>query len=471
MNAPASTNSAAAPLLVPHFIKGRLETGSGRSYDSRDLGAVFHTPATPLNDLFWPRTEPLPAADLKVAEVVDLLVALGERLHLDRNEWLQQALEASIRVSPLGRRILENCYRDIGRHLSKPMLEALLAASYRGNPAIDGWSAEQHGGRTARVRAFPPRLVHILAGNSPMVAAMTVARGALTRGVNLLKLPSNDLFTVTAILRTLADIAPDHPTTRSFAAAYWKGGDEGTESILFRAQYFDKLVAWGGDASIRHILKYLGPGLELIAFDPKVSISMIGREAFADDSDLDDVARRGASDVLGFNQDACNCSRYQFVEGSVEQVDRYCGLLQQYLGVDTQYGDGRAAPTPADIRAEVEVLRQMEPVYRVFGNYDGTGLVVRSDEPVDFHPSGKTVNVVMVDDLQDAVAFTTVATQTVGIYPPARKPLLRDRLAAAGAQRITTLGEVNMGVPGTPHDAFYPMHRFMRWVVQEGDEA
>ena len=100
------------------------------------------------------------------------------------------------------------------------------------------------------MRAYPPRLVHILAGNSPMVAAMTVARGALTRGVNLLKLPSNDLFTVTAILRTLAEIAPDHPTTRSFAAVYWRGGDERTESILFRPQYFDKLVAWGGGSTI-----------------------------------------------------------------------------------------------------------------------------------------------------------------------------------------------------------------------------
>ncbi len=473
MNITVSTSHEAAeePLLVPHFVKGQLIVGTDRSHFSRDLGANFYTPATPLNDLFWPRSQPLPAADLKVAEVIELLAAVGERLHLDRNEWLQQALEASIKVSPLGRRILENCYRDIGRHLSPPALNALIQSSYRGNPAIDGWSPERYGERSARVRAFPPRLVHILAGNSPMVAAMTVARGALTRGVNLLKLPSNDLFTVTAILRTLAEIAPDHPTTQSFAAVYWKGGDESTESILFRAQYFDKLVAWGGDASIRHILKYLGPGLELIAFDPKVSISMIGREAFASSAVLDDVARRGASDVMGFNQDACNCSRYQFIEGSVAQVDDYCERLHHYLGQNTLYGDGQAAPTPADIRGEVEVLRQMEPVYRVFGTYDGTGLVIRSDEPVDFHPSGKTVNVVMVNNLNDGVAHTTVATQTVGVYPAARKRELRDRLASAGAQRITTLGEVNMGVPGTPHDAFYPMHRFMRWVVDEGDEV
>jgi hypothetical protein len=36
-------------------------------------------------------------------------------------------------------------------------------------------------------------------------------RGALTKGVNLLKLPSNDLFTATAVLHAMAAVAPDRP--------------------------------------------------------------------------------------------------------------------------------------------------------------------------------------------------------------------------------------------------------------------
>ncbi|MGF6931130.1 hypothetical protein OKW41_000269 [Paraburkholderia sp. UCT70] len=57
---------------------------------------------------------------------------------------------------------------------------------------IDGWKARDVRGAPNRIRAFPPRLVHIMAGNSPMVTAMTVIRGALSKGVHLLKLPSND---------------------------------------------------------------------------------------------------------------------------------------------------------------------------------------------------------------------------------------------------------------------------------------
>jgi hypothetical protein len=333
---------------------------------------------------------------------------------------------------------------------------------------IDGWT-EREGGY--RLRAFPPRLVHVMAGNSPMVTALSIVRGALCKGVNLLKMPSNDLFTASAILRTMADIDPDHPVTRSFSTAYWKGGDEKVESVLYRAQYFDKIVVWGGESAVRHVQKYSGLGLEMISYDPKVSISMIGHEAFDSEESLQDVARRGAYDTLQFNQDACNASRYQFVEGTTEEADRYAKLLAEALACDVRYGDGTYKPTPNDIRNEVEMLKMLEPIYAVFGGYDGTGLVVRSDKPVDFHPDVKTVNVVPVEHLSDALRYVTVATQTVGVWPSPRCAELRDGLASAGTQRISTLGNAAgiHGYGGRPHDAGISLHRFVKWIIEDGE--
>jgi hypothetical protein len=119
------------------------------------------------------------------------------------------------------------------------------------------------------------------------------------------------------------------------------------------------------------------------------------------------------------------------------------------------------------------MLENLEPMYRLFGKYDGNGLVIRSDDPVSFSPTGKLVNVVRVDKLEDAVKYITVASQTIGIYPPAAKKSLRDALASAGAQRLVSLGDAN-GNPnepfgGTPHDASMPVSRFVRWVVESGD--
>ncbi|MFP3526818.1 acyl-CoA reductase, partial [Pantoea sp. SIMBA_072] len=69
-------------------------------------------------------------------------------------------------------------------------------------------------------------------------------------------------------------------------------------------------------------------------------------------------------------------------------------------------------------------LRMLEPAYRVWGGYGGEGVVIRSQDPVDFHPDGKIVNVVQVQDLQDAIRHVNIATQTVGVYPAQRKALL-----------------------------------------------
>jgi hypothetical protein len=109
----------------------------------------------------------------------------------------------------------------------------------------------------------------------------------------------------------------------------------------------------------------------------------------------------------------------------------------------------------------------LAPTFQVFGRDDGTGLVVLSDEPVGFHPSGKTVNVVRVPSLDDALAHVNVATQTIGLYPASRAPELRDRLASRGMQRLVALGEVVGVSGGYPHDGFYPLHRFVKWLVDD----
>ena len=460
-------------LPVPHVVRGRLVHGLDRVHSSRGMGVDFATPALDPDALIWTRREPLPMLDTPIAEVMDFLVELGIRLDLDSNASLQQAFEGMNRVSALGPRVLENIYRDMRLMFDRRLMEAEITAAIGPLDRLDGWVEHRPAGFANRLRAFPPRLVHIMAGNVPSVAALTIVRAALTKGVHLLKLASNDLFTPSAIIATMAEIDPDHPVTRSFSVAYWRGGDASVERLIYQPQYFDKLVVWGGESAVRNALSYVGPGFELISFDPKVSISMIGAEALATPAAIAETARRAADDVASFDQDACSASRYQFVEGELEAVDSYCAALAEELGRDRHYGNGSIEPTPSAIREEVEVLRTLEPMYRVFGRPDGRGLVVRSDEPVDFHPDRKTVNVVQVPSLAQAVQHVTVATQTVGIYPPARKAALRDALAAAGAQRLVTLGRVLSAdtFGGQPHDGIFPMHRMMKWIIDEGEDA
>jgi hypothetical protein len=311
----------------------------------------------------------------------------------------------------------------------------------------------------------------VLAGNAPIVPPITIVRGAISKGVHLLKMPSNDMFTATALLRTMAEVGPNHPVTRSFSAAYWRGGDESVEGHILRSQYYDKLVVWGGDAAVRHAMKYAAPGFEIVSFDPKVSISLIGREAFGSPETIARAAEAAAADVVAFNQDACSCARFQFVEGSAEEVDAYCGKLVEAMGRESRYGAGAGGPIPpAGVLEELDMLGMLEPIYRVFGVPDGRGMVIRSSEPVSFNPGGKLVNVVEVGSLAEALGHVTVATQSVGVFPADRIAEVRDGLASAGVQRITALGGINAGrFGGLPHDGGWPVHRMMHWVVAEPD--
>jgi len=461
MNAPARI-----PVAVRHVVKGVILEGAELEYGPAH--ARFTTPALDLDALVWPRAEAPPAADVPVDEIIDVLVATGERLTRDPDGIVAEAMERSLATSPHPRDLVERSFANLGAMFNRPSMEFMLEQELGGKDVVDGWrEVARPSGKPARVRAFPPRLVHVIAGNSPGVAANTVIRGALVKGVHLLKLPSNELFSAPAILAVMAAAAPSHPLTRCFSAAYWRGGDERVEGMLFRPQFFDKLVAWGGESTIRSAVKYVGPGFELVSFDPKTSISMIGREAFASEALLAEVADRAADDATLMNQHACTSSRFQFIEGGEAEVDRYCELLQSRLGVERRAASAEPQPLAASLREEIGGLRDLPDFYRVWGGYEGRGLVVRSDEPVDFYPEGKVVNVVRVANLDEAVKHVTVATSTVGVYPPERKTALRDRLASAGAQRVVALGGAGPEV-GLPHDGFYPLQRFARWVNDEG---
>jgi len=449
------------PIAVPHIVRGQLDTDTG------ERQGAFATPKLALDALVWPRSEPGPAFETPIRQVIEFLAEVGAALDFDRNVWLQEALEASLRVNPLGRRILENTYRGLSRLFDRNAL-AFQVEQEVGWDAIDGWArVERPDGSTSRVRAFPPRLVHVLAGNTPAVTATTIVRGALSKGVHLLKLPSNDLFTASALLRTMAFVDPDHPTLRSFSAVYWKGGDASVESPLLRPQFFDKLVVWGGEQSVRGALRYAGPGFEIVSFDPKVSISFVGREALRSDDAIADAADRAAIDTALLNQDSCAASRFVFAEGGSDEIDRFCEKLAAALRIDRPLSAGMGPRLPAELQGEIDVLRTLEPDYRVWGDAEGGGIVIRSEDPVDFYPTCKTVNVVPVPSLADAVCEANVATQTVGIEPISRVPELRDALASAGVQRIARLGEVARGLEGLPHDGFYPIRRFMRWVLDD----
>ncbi|KXF48800.1 long-chain-fatty-acyl-CoA reductase [Rhodococcus sp. SC4] len=454
-------------VAAPFFLRGELMEDQSVTHRSRDLGVVFATPAIDLDRVVHPRTEVPPLLNVPLSEIIDFLVETGERIRDPQNPFVQECIDRMAATHVLPRGVLRDQVYGATAYLDKRLLHTVVEQNFPDPRALDEWVPKQDfKGRKSFVRAFAPRLIHVLPGNSPGVAVKSIAQGALVKAVNLFKMASSDPFTTVAILRTMAGIDPDHPIVRSMSAVYWRGGDDAVEQVLYRPQYFDKIVAWGGGDAIDNVVKYLGPGFQLVSFDPKTSISMVGREAFASGAALEAVAELAATDVMVLNQEACVASRFIFVEANYEDADRFCERLHTRIA-EKAAASGDSRPMDLDLREQVDTLAMMSDEFHVWGRTDGKGLVIRSDEPVDFHPINKTANVVRVNSLDDVVKYVNVATQTVGCYPFERMPDYRDRLASAGAQRIVRLGEAGPSTIGNPHDAMYPLHRFVHWMAHE----
>jgi Acyl-CoA reductase (LuxC) len=463
---------------VPLIIRGRLVESSDAHFGGRRPDTSFGTSDVRRYLHEMALSTPSSLADLyqlSFAQILAYLAELGTRLDFNENTYLQEAFELSCKTSGLTEAILRNCYENIGGFFRESVLrdnvERTIGVRY-----LEGWVSHRlDNGCLESIRAFGCRSVHIIAGNVPGVAALSIARNAVTRGDAIIKSPSNDPLTGAAIARTMIDLAPDHPITRHVTVAYWKGGDEDVESVLYQPKNVEKIIAWGGLASIKHIAKYIQPGIDLVTLDPKLSSTIIGREAFATEAEMREVAERLANDIGVLNQEACVNARVVYVQtgtdaAGVDTANRFGALLFAALQAMPPHVSGPAAAMAGELADEIESLKLTSEDHKVIGGgIDGAVLVSQLGEPVEFARilTNRVANLVPFDSLHTPIRAVTAYTQTIGIFPESLKSEIRDRLIFHGAQRLVSLGYATQITSPTLQDGIEPLRRMCKWVTDE----
>lgn len=463
---------------VPLFVRGELITDDLVEFGTR-LDHRFEAPDPAKHVHALPLRSPMDLADLYAVsfdEILDVLAELGQALAFEKNSYIQEAFEACLVSNPMSESILRTGYVALPAMFTRESMRE-LAETQVGIDYLEGWVPRRLlDGREIRVRAFGARTLHIPAGNGGLVAGITVLRNALTRSDAIIKAPSNDPLTAMAIARTLAEVASDHPITRHLAVGYWKGGDTDVEEQLYKPEHIEKIVAWGGLASVKHVTRYIQPGLELIALDPKRSATIIGPEAFDSEDTLREVAMRAACDVGAGNQEGCVNARVIYVlsgtdEAGLQNANRLGELVYESMMALPDVISTKPKVVNRTLLEHIEGSRLTEDWYRVFGGEQAEGAIIVSqiDEPVPYSTmlSGRVANIVPVDSIEKVADAVNAYTQTIGIYPESLKHELRDRLPLFGAQRLTSLGyaaSVNFTIP---QDAMEPVRRMCKWIVDE----
>jgi hypothetical protein len=247
-------------LVIPAVVRGGCLHDDLVAFDGRGAGVSFRTPdpARLLDRL--PLQDPGELAELytlRFDDIVDYLAELGRRLVPDRNPFLAEALDRAQLWSDMTPPLVRASYEQLPEFFA-PAVVREVADTAIGIARLEGWDTMTMGdGRSAAVRAMGARAVHIIAGNSPLIAALSIVRSVITRGDAVIKAPSNDPLTAVAIARTMVAMAPDHPITRHVSVAHWNGGTENFERHLYQPAHFEKIVAWGGLASVRHVTRYI----------------------------------------------------------------------------------------------------------------------------------------------------------------------------------------------------------------------
>ncbi|MFM5930487.1 MAG: acyl-CoA reductase [Novosphingobium sp.] len=414
--------------------------------------------------------------DLTFDQILDYLGELGSRLDVRRNAYMLEAREHSYATAPTTKPIMDAFFEHIEPMFDPARIRGMVDFNI-GVPYLEGWVEKEINGTKTAIRAYGARTLHVVAGNGPVLGALTVLRGAVTRSDTIIKVPSNDPFTTGAIARTMVDMAPDHPITKHLAVAYWRGGDEVVENQIYQPHNIEKICAWGGFASVKHITKYIQPGIELITLDPKRSASIVGADGLETDDLIEEAGCRIATDVGANNQTACANCRMVYVmcgtdDAGIEKLKKlgaatYAAFERLPAALSTK--PKRYDP---DLKSQVDMLRLNDDFYTVFGGEQGEGAVIVSHTPdrVDFweYLADRTVNLVPVDTLDEVLDVVDAYTQTVGVFPESLREVVRHKGALHGGQRFVALGYAFNG-PGLvgPQDGIEPMRRLVKWIISE----
>ena len=461
---------------IPIVARGEVIEDYELEFNGRH-GAKFRAPdiLKYLPKLVPDRNEMARLYDLSLDDILAYIARLAERLAAG-NAHLDWAFALSDDFSDVPGSIMRERFGIALRNLTNPViLEAMIGTVGREN--LDGWKeGTRPSGRISHVRAMGVPTVHAVAGNGPSVSIHTFVQNALIRGYALVKLPSNELGLCVAVARTAIEMDPDHPISKSFSCAYWRGGDTQVESKIYNPRHFEKIAAWGGFASLKHIAGYIRPGLELVAFDPKISRAILGPETLQSDAAMREAAIRLAADVGYNNQNSCASCRVAYVvsdgsAASTEALERFGHYVYDEMQALPAGLSSPALHPDAKLAAQVDGLAMLDDEFRVIGgDRRGSVIVSLNGEQVDFADDLKdrTLNIVPVADYTEIYRYITRDVQSVGVYPEYVRDEVRTPLALRGAQRITSLGYMNQVDAATnPHDGMEPLRRLTTWIVAE----
>ncbi|MDD2665916.1 MAG: acyl-CoA reductase [Methanocellales archaeon] len=441
-------------VTIPSIISGDLKEGKDKSlkFTTEEVEILF--PEIEDVDLEKIKSSPKDIHELALDEIISFYSKVGV-LWKDKEYPLRKdAIDLTSKVTSYSREMIEYAYDLSAEMLSENYLEHLVDAELRDKKFLDDWIKIKDVLFHAQPRG---RVLHILAGNVPPIAVMSMIRGSLTKNANILKLPSGDPITSTYFALSFRDVDKEHPITRTTSVLYWEGDSKIGDELISLS---NAICVWGGREAIESVRRKSGYNTKLLEFGPRRSVQLIGKEAF---KNLKEVTDKVAHDLVLYDQEACHSPQFAFVEGNGEE---FCKSLAKSLREEGE----RLPKGFVDINKHAEISHERliakfygEKVFESEGT-EWTLIISKDVKRALRHPLGRTLYLFTVKDLREALPHIDSSIQSVAVYPEKRIKEFRDELTLKGADRITHIGNMGYFAPGASHDGIFPLSDLVRWV-------
>jgi hypothetical protein len=238
------------------------------------------------------------------------------------------------------------------------------------------------------------------------------------------------------------------------------------------AKAVDGAMIWGGEEAVLQIRALPFPHWVRVAvFGPRISVAAMDAGAWADANERESWCRRIARDVWQFDQQACSSPQVLFLErGTGLSIAQFLSLLRKAFETENVAHPRLTIPaalTSAIYQARASWLLTDTAHDALFPKGPDWTLLVGSGSDLPHPIQGRTLTVLEVDNLFDAVSKFDGNVQTLGLgMADAEKERKLALLAGKrGVDRVVKLGGMHVFVPPWDGvDLIRPMVRMVRHI-------
>lgn len=354
--------------------------------------------------------------------------------------------------------------------LRRGNLEPVLLRELGPNALSGGWWED---GR-AKLRAFPLGIVgHWPAANIEIQPVLSLTCALLGGNSCMVRIPRSLVEITRQLMEKLQEVdRKGLLAERIFMASFDHSRLDLHEAM---AQAVDGAMIWGGEEAVSQVRTLQFPHwARVLVFGPRISAGAMDAKTWGNRADRSSWCRRIARDVWQFDQQACSSPQTLFLErGEGCDPNEFVENLKAAFEEENQaHPRQEIEPSLASAIcvARASWLLESDGNGALFPASPDWTILLGTGTEMPNPTQGRTLSVLVVDDLMDVISKFdgTLQTLGLGIADSEREETLARAAGRNGVDRIVKLGRMHVfSSPWDGTELIRPMVRVVRHVQSQ----